>query len=128
MYSRIRSVFVLVFVAASVTWGCGGERVTTSQIPEAEGQMPPPLGKLAAGGSMTPALVVARVLQGQTPLSGVNVAFARSIFRAHGELRVVGRHRRERPGAGGNRVGQRLFSGPGDQGREPDRFLVEHTH
>ncbi len=78
MYSRIRSVFVLVF-AASVTWGCGGERVTTSQMPEAEGQMPPPLGKLAAGGSMTPALVVARVLQGQTPLSGVNVAFARSI-------------------------------------------------
>ena len=33
MYSRIRSVFVLVFVAASVTWGCGGERVTTSQMP-----------------------------------------------------------------------------------------------
>ena len=79
MYSRFRSVFVLVFVAASVTWGCGGERVTTSQMPEAEGQMPPPLGKLAAGGSMTPALVVARVLQGQTPLSGVNVAFARSV-------------------------------------------------
>ncbi len=79
MYSRIRSVFVLVFVAASVTWGCGGDRVTTSQMPEAEGQMPPPLGKLAAGGSMTSALVVARVLQGQTPLSGVNVAFARSI-------------------------------------------------
>ena len=78
MFKSIRNVFVLA-VAAGLTWGCGGERVTTSQIPEADHGIGQPLGKLAAGGGVTPALVVARVMQGQTPQGGVNVAFARSV-------------------------------------------------
>ena len=78
MLIRIRCLCVLAVLAA-VTWGCGGERVTTSQIPEADQRIGQPLGKLAFGGDAGPALVVARVLQDQASLSGVTVEIARSV-------------------------------------------------
>ncbi len=78
MFSSIRDVCVLALVAA-VIWGCGGDRVTTPQAPGAEDAMARPLGKLAVSGSMTPAAVLARVRQDQTPLSGVTVEFSRSV-------------------------------------------------
>ena len=78
MLIRIRCLCVLAVLAA-VTWGCGGERVTTSQIPEADQRIGQPLGKLVFGGDAGPALVVARVLQDQASLSGVTVEIARSV-------------------------------------------------
>ena len=78
MIKSIRYVFVLA-VSAGLTWGCGGDRMTPSQAPEAEEQIGQPLGKLAASGSMTPAAVLASVQQDGTPLNGVTVAFARSV-------------------------------------------------
>ncbi|MDE2998775.1 MAG: branched-chain amino acid ABC transporter substrate-binding protein [Gemmatimonadota bacterium] len=100
MLPRIRSVIVLA-VAAGVAWGCGGERVTTSQAPEAKGQAGRPLGKLAFGGTNEQAAVLARVQRGDADVSGVTVAFARSVSGrpanyewsgttdAHGRVRVV---------------------------------------
>ena len=78
MFNWARSLLALTLVAA-VTWGCGGERVTTSQAPESGEPGRQPLGKLASGGDVTPALVVGRVLEGQMPLGGVTVEIARSI-------------------------------------------------
>ena len=63
MFTGSRS-FLYALVAA-VTWGCGGERLTPSQVPEADVPTGRPLGKLAVDGDTTPALVVARVMQGR---------------------------------------------------------------
>ena len=70
---------MVLALVAFVAWGCGVERVTPSQIPETGEQGGQPLGKLAAGGYGTAALVSARVLDGQTPLGGVTVEISRSI-------------------------------------------------
>ena len=78
MFVRSRGLLALTLVSV-VAWGCGGERVTTSQVPEPGEQGGQPLGKLAGGGYATPALVVARVMQGGSPVSGVTVEIARSI-------------------------------------------------
>ena len=52
--------------------------MTTSIVPE-EDTIGQPLGKLAVNGNMSQVVVVARVQEGETPLSGVTVAFARSV-------------------------------------------------
>lgn len=90
MLSRVRSAFVLAMVAGAMS-SCGGDRVTTSMVPEADrlaegahinsGQRSSgqPLGKLAIRGSARPAVVVATVLQDGTPLSGVAVEISRSV-------------------------------------------------
>lgn len=78
MVTHFRSLFRFALVAA-VTWSCGGDRLTTSQAPEADVRTGQPLGKLAVGGDASPALVVARVTQGENPVSGVTVEVARSI-------------------------------------------------
>ncbi len=77
MFGSFRNVFLLA-LSAGLTWGCGSERITTSMVPE-EDTIGQPLGKLAVNGNMSQAVVVARVLEGETPLSGVTVAFARSV-------------------------------------------------
>ena len=77
MFSGIRSLSVFA-VAASLTWACGGERLTTSQIPEAGDPFGQPAGKLALNG-MTRAVVVASVSEGGTPVSGATVEFSRSV-------------------------------------------------
>lgn len=77
MYSGIRSLFVFV-AAATLTWGCGRERLTTSQVPEAGEQFGQPAGKHALNG-MTRAVVVASVTDGEMPVNGVTVEFARSV-------------------------------------------------
>lgn len=74
MVDNIRGVLVFALITG-VIWSCGGERLTPSKLREAEYAA----GKLAADGSMTQASVIVRVLQGQAPLSGVTVAFARSV-------------------------------------------------
>ena len=90
MSCRIRNVFVST-VAAGLISGCGGDRVTTSMVPEADrpaeethansGQRNSgrPLGKLAVGGNTGPAVVGATVLQDGAPLSGVTVGLSRSV-------------------------------------------------
>ena len=78
MFTSFRSVLISTLLAA-VAWGCGGERMTTSLAPETEKQGVQTLGKLAVNGNITQAVVVARVQEGETPLSGVAVAFARSV-------------------------------------------------
>ncbi|MDE3256851.1 MAG: hypothetical protein OYM47_03355 [Gemmatimonadota bacterium] len=90
MFSRVRSVFVLAMIGGAIS-SCGGDRVTTSMVPETHrpaeeahinsgqrhsGQ---PLGKLAIRGSARPAVVVATVLQDGSPLSGVTVEISRSV-------------------------------------------------
>jgi branched-chain amino acid transport system substrate-binding protein len=69
----------MLALVAGLAWGCGGERVTTSQIPEAEEQPGQPLGKHAVSGIDEQAAVLARVQQGETAVSGVTVEFARSV-------------------------------------------------
>ena len=106
MFTRTRSLFALTLVGA-VVWGCAGERATTPQVPEAGDQGGQPLGKLAVGGYATPALVVARVMQGENPVSGVTVEIARSIsgrsadYEASGTTGAGGRARVEITGSGG---------------------------
>ena len=78
MIAGTRGLLLFALVAA-VTWSCGGERPTTLQVPEADHQSRQPLGKLAVGGDATAALVVARVMQAENPVSGVTVEFARSV-------------------------------------------------
>jgi branched-chain amino acid transport system substrate-binding protein len=77
MFGSFRNVFLLA-LSAGLTWGCGGERVTTSHVPEAGDGTGQPLGKLALNG-MARAVVVARVQEGETPVSGVTVEFSRSV-------------------------------------------------
>ncbi|MDE2887615.1 MAG: ABC transporter substrate-binding protein [Gemmatimonadota bacterium] len=78
MTANARGLLLFALVA-TVTWGCGGERLTTSQVLEADHQTVQPLGKLAGGGDTQVALVVARVTHGENPVSGVSVGFARSV-------------------------------------------------
>ena len=75
---RIRSV-LLPALAICAAWGCTGDRMTTSQLPEADGQAVGPLGKLATGGDRALAVVVARATRGQAPVSGVTVELGRSV-------------------------------------------------
>lgn len=90
MLSRVRSAFVLAMVAGAMS-SCGGDRVTTSMVPEADrlaeeahinsgqrnsGQ---PMGKLAVRRNAGPAVVVATVLQDGMPVSGVTVEVSRSV-------------------------------------------------
>lgn len=90
MFSRVRSAFVLAMVAGAMS-GCGGDRVNSSMVPEADrmaeearissgqrnsGQ---PMGKLAVRVSAGPAVVVATVLQDGMPVSGVTVEVSRSV-------------------------------------------------
>ncbi len=93
MFGRVRSVFVLAMVAGTIS-GCGGDRVTTSMVPEADrpveealvnsGQRNSgmPLGKLAVAGKMEQAAIVALVLRDGAPLSGVTVEISRSVSGA----------------------------------------------
>lgn len=78
MIASARGLLLFAFVAA-VTWSCGGERLTTSQVPEGDHQSRHPLGKLAVAGDASAAQVVARVMQAENPLSGITVEFARSV-------------------------------------------------
>ena len=77
MSSGIRSVMV-VFLAAGLMWGCGGERgMESSEVAEQIGR---PLSKVAvSAGDMSQAMVVATVSQDDAPVAGVMVEFARSI-------------------------------------------------
>ncbi|MDE2998776.1 MAG: ABC transporter substrate-binding protein [Gemmatimonadota bacterium] len=77
MSACIRSLFVFV-VSASLTLGCGRERLTTSQAPEAGDRFGQPAGKLALNGMMR-AVVVATVSDGDAPVSGATVEFSRSV-------------------------------------------------
>ena len=78
VFRSMRRTFVLSLVAG-LAWGCGGERPTTPQDTPAEKPIAQPLGKLAANGVLPQAVVVARLRQGQTPLTGATVSFARSV-------------------------------------------------
>lgn len=106
MFNSIRGALVFALITG-VSWSCGGDRLTTSQLPEAEDDVGRGAGKLAADGSMTQASVIVRVRQGQASLSGVTVEFARSVsgraadFAWSGETDARGRARVE---IAGNRV------------------------
>ena len=78
MYCRFHRVRVLPLVAA-LTWGCGGERLTTPQGTGAEGPGGQPVGKLAVKGETASAVVVARLRQGESPVSGATVTLSRSV-------------------------------------------------
>ncbi len=78
MSTCIHRLFLFVLVG-TVAWGCDGERVTTSQVPGTDGEEVQSLGKLAAKGDLTRSVVLARVRNGQTPVSGVTVDFARAV-------------------------------------------------
>ena len=78
MFSNIRGALVIALIAG-VSWSCGSESVTTSQLPEVEDAVGLAAGKLAADGYMPVASLIVRVRQGQAPLSGVAVDFARSV-------------------------------------------------
>ena len=71
-------VIVLVF-AMGMVWGCGGERVTQSQMVEGEEEVGRPLSKLAVQTSASHAVVVATVLRDDAPVIWAKVAFSRSI-------------------------------------------------
>ena len=77
MFRSFRSV-LLFALSAGLIWGCGGERLTTSQVPEAGGGDGQALGKLALNGMMR-AVVVANVHDGGMPVSGATVEFSRSV-------------------------------------------------
>ena len=64
-----------IALVAGVMWSCGGDRVTQSQV--AEEQVGRPLSKLAVAGHSL--VVVARVHEAETPVSGVMVEFSRSV-------------------------------------------------
>ena len=104
MVRRVRcaSVFAL---CAGLTWGCGGERLTTSHVPESGESIGQPAGKLALNG-MTRAVVVASVMDGGTAVSGATVQFARSVsgraveFKWSGTTNVRGQAYVEIAGAG----------------------------
>lgn len=77
MFRSFRSV-LLFALSTGLIWGCGGERLTTSQVPEAGDGAGQPLGKLALNGMMR-AVVVAHVHDGGMPVSGATVEFSRSV-------------------------------------------------
>ena len=74
MFRDICRVFVLALVAGAV-WSCGGDRVTQSQVAEEQGGRP--LSKVTVG--MSEVVVMARVHETETPVSGVMVEFSRSV-------------------------------------------------
>ncbi|MCY3766721.1 MAG: ABC transporter substrate-binding protein [Gemmatimonadetes bacterium] len=78
MSTGVRGLLLFALVAAA-TLGCGDERLTNSQVLEADHQTGQPLGKLAGSGEFQAALVVARVMQDENPVNGVTVEFARSV-------------------------------------------------
>ena len=104
MFRSIRSV-LLFALSAGLIWGCGGERLTTSQIPEAGDGAGQPLGKLALNGMMR-AVVVANVQDGGMPVSGATVEFSRSVsgrsadFKWSGTTNVRGKAYVDIGGAG----------------------------
>lgn len=77
MFRSFRSV-LLFALSTGLIWGCGGERLTTSQVPEAGDGAGQPMGKLALNGMMR-AVVVAHVHDGGMPVSGATVEFSRSV-------------------------------------------------
>jgi branched-chain amino acid transport system substrate-binding protein len=66
-------------LVSGLVLSCGAERLTSSQDAHTQGSVPNPLAKLATNGETPQAVVVARLRRGETHLSGVAVAFARSI-------------------------------------------------
>ena len=74
MFRDICRVFVLALVAGAM-WSCGGDRVTQSQV--AEEQVGRPLSKVTVG--MSNVVVMVTVHEAETPVSGVMVAFSRSV-------------------------------------------------
>lgn len=98
---------LLFATVAALTWGCGSERLTTSQAPETDVRTGRALGKLAVDGDTTPALVAARVIQGENPVSGATVEIGRSIsgrsteYEASGTTDANGVARVEVGGPGG---------------------------
>ena len=104
MFRSFRSV-LLFALSAGLIWGCGGERLTTSQIPEAGDGAVQPLGKLALNGMMR-AVVVANVQDGGMPVSGATVEFSRSVsgraadFKWSGTTNVRGKAYVDIGGAG----------------------------
>lgn len=72
-------VVLMPLLAVCTSWSCSGDRMTTPQLPEAEGEAVRPLGKLASGGDRALAVVVARATQGQAPVRGVTVELGRSV-------------------------------------------------
>ncbi len=78
MYIWIRGAIVASLVTGMFC-GCGGESRMPSLAPETEDRVAKPLGKLASGGNQALAVVVARVMQGQTPVSGVSVEIGRAV-------------------------------------------------
>ncbi|MDE2998772.1 MAG: ABC transporter substrate-binding protein [Gemmatimonadota bacterium] len=78
MYIRIRGAIVAALVTG-VLWGCGGDSRTPSLAPEAEDRAATPPGKLALSEARTLAVLNARVMRGQTPVSGVSVEIGRAV-------------------------------------------------
>lgn len=93
-------------LAGFLTWGCGRERLTTSQVPEGGVGIRRAPGKLALDANTTQAVVIARVSRDQAPLRGVTVHFARSVSgraadyawsgitdaRGRARVEIAGRH------------------------------------
>ena len=78
MYIWIRGAIV-VALATGGLWGCGDGSRTPSLAPEAEDRVAKAPGKLALGGGQTLAVLNARVMQDQEPVSGVTVEIGRSV-------------------------------------------------
>ncbi len=78
MFGGIRGA-IFVALAAGVLWGCGGESRTPALAPNAEDRVAKPLGKLALSGAQTLAVLNARVMQDQAPVSGVTLEIGRSV-------------------------------------------------
>lgn len=90
MSGSIRRV-VLLALAGGMVWGCGGDGLTTSHVPESgpsveeaqpssvDGRTVQALGKLATNGKLTDAVLVAAVRQDGQPLGGVTLEVSRSV-------------------------------------------------
>lgn len=78
MFGVVRGAIAAALVTG-VFWGCGDERRMPSLAPEAEHRVAEPLGKLASGGNQALAVVVVRVMQGQSTVSGVSVEIGRAV-------------------------------------------------
>ncbi|MDE3257775.1 MAG: ABC transporter substrate-binding protein [Gemmatimonadota bacterium] len=89
MYIWTRGAIVFALVTGAL-WGCGSESRTPSLAPEAEDRVARSPGKLALGGGQTLAVLNARVMQGETPVSGVTVEFGRSVSGRAAEYRWSG--------------------------------------
>ena len=104
MFRSFRTV-LLFALSTGLIWGCGGERLTTSQVPEAGDGAGQPLGKLALNGMMR-AVVVAHVHDGGMHVSGATVEFSRSVsgrpadYKWSGTTNVRGRAYLDIGGAG----------------------------